>query len=130
MEDTGAAQELGALRNWRVSGEPQEADPAIRDHLANERTFLAWVRTAVTFIGLGFAVDRLLPADAGGQLLGLLMVAIGGGLMVPALLSYRRTMRAISAGGYAPPVVASTVIAAIVVGGALALAALILLRAS
>jgi putative membrane protein len=26
----------------------------VQQHLANERTFLAWVRTAITVIGLGF----------------------------------------------------------------------------
>ena len=31
-----------------------------RDHLANERTFLAWARTGLTFVGLGVAIDSLL----------------------------------------------------------------------
>jgi uncharacterized membrane protein YidH (DUF202 family) len=30
-----------------------------RDHLANERTFLAWARTGLTFVGLGVAIDSL-----------------------------------------------------------------------
>ena len=30
-----------------------------RDHLANERTFLAWVRTALGLIGLGFVLARM-----------------------------------------------------------------------
>jgi putative membrane protein len=41
-------------------GQKQEA-PApsrTRDHLANERTLLAWVRTGVAIIGLGFIVAR------------------------------------------------------------------------
>jgi len=29
-----------------------------REHLANERTLLAWVRTAVALMGLGFVVAR------------------------------------------------------------------------
>ena len=29
-----------------------------REHLANERTVLAWTRTAITFMGLGFVVAR------------------------------------------------------------------------
>ena len=29
-----------------------------RDHLANERTLLAWVRTSIAIIGLGFIVAR------------------------------------------------------------------------
>jgi len=28
------------------------------DHAANERTYLAWIRTAVALVGLGFVVER------------------------------------------------------------------------
>lgn len=38
-----------------------------RDHLANERTFLAWARTGLTFVGLGVAIDSLLRVSAGDQ---------------------------------------------------------------
>ena len=31
----------------------------VRDHLANERTYLAWLRTGVGLLGLGFVVARL-----------------------------------------------------------------------
>jgi putative membrane protein len=31
----------------------------VTDHLANERTFLAWVRTALTVMAFGFAVERV-----------------------------------------------------------------------
>ncbi len=51
-----------------------------RDHLANERTFLAWVRTALGLVGLGVVIERWI---AGGERLGLLagMAFIGfGGL--------------------------------------------------
>lgn len=30
----------------------------LRDHLANERTFLAWLRTGITIIALGFVVAK------------------------------------------------------------------------
>lgn len=30
----------------------------LRDHLANERTFLAWLRTAMAVIAFGFVLDR------------------------------------------------------------------------
>src|SRR5260370_28907986 len=36
-----------------------EPESRIRDHLANERTFLAWVRTALGLIGLGFVLARM-----------------------------------------------------------------------
>lgn len=38
---------------------PKNTDPnRQRDHQANERTFLAWLRTALALIGLGFAIAR------------------------------------------------------------------------
>ncbi len=44
--------------------EPRRSDEAsVRDHLANERTFLAWVRTAVTFIAAGLAAYALLAGS-------------------------------------------------------------------
>ncbi|MHB8352055.1 MAG: YidH family protein [Thermoplasmata archaeon] len=51
-----------------------------RDQLANERTFLAWVRTAVTIMAFGFVVARF----------GLLLRELSGGsgtLSAPAPLS-------------------------------------------
>ena len=30
-----------------------------RDHLANERTFLAWLRTGITIVVFGFAISRV-----------------------------------------------------------------------
>lgn len=30
----------------------------VRDHLANERTFLAWLRTGVAMVVFGFAIGR------------------------------------------------------------------------
>ncbi len=40
----------------------------LRDHLANERTFLAWMRTAITIIALGFVVAKfgILLREVGG----------------------------------------------------------------
>jgi putative membrane protein len=106
------------------------SEASVRDHLANERTFLAWVRTAVTFIGLGFAVDQLVAPALGGELLGLGLIVIGGALMVPALIGFRRTSRAIERGDYAPAVVTNTLLAAVVLLGAVALATYALISGS
>jgi putative membrane protein len=37
---------------------PRSDETRPREHLANERTLLAWARTAITFIALGFGVSR------------------------------------------------------------------------
>jgi putative membrane protein len=40
-------------------------DPDPRFTLANERTFLSWMTTALGLLGIGLAVGTLLPGDAG-----------------------------------------------------------------
>ncbi|MDR3615314.1 MAG: DUF202 domain-containing protein [Candidatus Obscuribacterales bacterium] len=37
----------------------QTDDARVRDHLANERTYLAWIRTAVAMMGLGVVISKL-----------------------------------------------------------------------
>lgn len=46
------------------------------DHSANERTFLAWVRTAISVVGFGLAVDRLGNANP-NHLTALALIASG-----------------------------------------------------
>ncbi len=38
---------------------PPRPEARARDHLANERTFLAWIRTALGLIGMGFVLARM-----------------------------------------------------------------------
>jgi putative membrane protein len=82
-----------------------------RDHAANERTFLAWVRTAITVMAFGFLVERFdlfleiaartagTRAPVGGQFLasvaGLVLIALGGATMVLAIVRFRKTSLAI-----------------------------------
>ena len=45
-----------------MSVEPDRSQPPesakAREHLANERTLLAWIRTAIALMGMGFVVAR------------------------------------------------------------------------
>jgi putative membrane protein len=41
-----------------MAAPPTPGPNALRDHLANERTLLAWMRTGITLIGLGFVVAK------------------------------------------------------------------------
>lgn len=80
------------------------------EHLANERTFLAWVRTNLALISLGFVLARLSPwlrqsADEGAHgmatpalPLGVGMVAFGAVLTVLAAWRYDAVNREIEAG--------------------------------
>ena len=57
-----------------------EKEPDVRFTYANERTFLAWNRTALALIATGVAATQLLPrlqVAWGRRPLGLLLVALG-----------------------------------------------------
>lgn len=75
----------------------------LRDHLANERTFLAWIRTALTIIALGFVVSKfgILLREVGrttthpltsrlGSAVGVALVASG---MITALFAALRFLQ-------------------------------------
>ncbi|SET54605.1 putative membrane protein [Oceanobacillus limi] len=52
----------------------------IQQHLANERTFLAWIRTAIAIIGVGFLVTNLhfTSANAAFSPIGNVLVSLIG----------------------------------------------------
>lgn len=51
------------MRMWFFPREVREVGttPDYRFSLANERTFLAWIRTALAMVGGGLAVDQFVP---------------------------------------------------------------------
>ncbi len=86
-----------------------------RDHLANERTFLAWVRSCIAILALGFVVARfgLLIRELGlhaprrtpiglSTAFGVALVACGAVLVALATLRYRAATRAIDRNSYRP----------------------------
>jgi putative membrane protein len=113
--------------------EPEGADPDPRFTLANERTFLAWTRTALAFIASGLAVTQLLPdfgTEAQRRALGLPLIAIGA---VVALTSYRHWLaseRAMRLGLPLPPSRLPRVIAVVTGLGAVVAAVLALVDSS
>jgi len=80
------------------------------EHLSNERTFLAWVRTNVALISLGFVLARLSPSlSAAGAvnagriaaktvLLGVVLVVFGTLVTLLAAWRYDKVNREIEAG--------------------------------
>jgi putative membrane protein len=81
-------------------------EPDVRFSYANERTFLAWNRTALALIAAGLAVTTLLPkleVDYGRRIIGVPLIALGAYL---AWTSYRRwedNERAMRLGQALPP---------------------------
>src|SRR4051794_41708006 len=63
-------------------------EPDVQLSFANERTFLAWERTALGLITAGLAITQLLPSfdfPGGRRLIGLPLIALG---VVIAAVSY------------------------------------------
>ncbi len=111
----------------RPGGAASHARPrepaAVRDHLANERTLLAWIRTALTVIGLGFVVDRFAlasPGAAAGSIVGAALIALGGLMAVAGAYRFVRTERQIDEATYHPSVRLHLLLTGGVVVGALA----------
>lgn len=94
------------------------------DHAANERTFLAWIRTAIAIMAFGFLVQkfdlflqfaaqsfaaqsfaaRSSAAHAApfgvhlfGTIAGLALIVLGGAMMVMAVIRFHQTSTAIAA---------------------------------
>ena len=80
----------------------------VTDHLANERTFLAWIRTSLAIMGFGFVVERfgLLLREIGTKitnvpipnhysaLVGITLTILGVVVMVVALLNFLQARKA------------------------------------
>ncbi len=71
---------------WRQTGEA----PDYRFSLANERTYLAWVRTALALLAGAIAVDQLTPELANPLVRGLLSVFLCACSGLLAVFAYRR----------------------------------------
>lgn len=85
-----------------------------RDHAANERTFLAWVRTGIAVIAFGFLVERFdlflsylarstphpraaMPHNELANIAGLTLIVLGMVIIAVAALRFWRTSREIDA---------------------------------
>lgn len=74
--------------------------PDYRFSLANERTFLAWIRTALALVGGGFAVDQFLPDLRWAVRVGmaLALLAVGAACAVRAVNHWAKCERAMRRG--------------------------------
>ena len=86
------------------------------DHLANERTFLAWIRTSISVIVFGFVVAKFgitlreflrlqnKAAEQSGMSLamGMAFMLFGIFMAIAALTRYRNTRRRLDGGEFQP----------------------------
>ena len=106
-----------------MSDDEEDTSERLQQYLANQRTFLSWVRTSIALIGLGFAIERFsiflqqfrLIADPNATdnaasvtgyeysaLIGIGMIGMGTALIVYALKSYLDSNKTIASGKYMP----------------------------
>ena len=102
-----------------VSEAPPKPEETLRLHQANERTMLAWLRTGIAFMALGFAIARFglflkqlatagnfalpTPNGLGSAWLGASLVAMGMTASLLATVRYGRIRSAIVRGDVGAP---------------------------
>jgi putative membrane protein len=103
--------------------------PDTQAELANERTYLAWLRTGLALVAAGVAAERILPAEGiiwARQLIGVTLILAG---VVTAALARRRWStvdHALRAGRPIPRPILGYMVAAIIVVDGLATIVLLL----
>jgi putative membrane protein len=115
----------------------EDSSERLQQYLANQRTFLSWVRTSIALIGLGFAIERFsiflqqfrLIADPDttdnaasataheySALIGIGMIVVGTGLIIYALKNYLDSNKTIASGRYMPKNAIVYTASAIIIG--------------
>lgn len=105
------------MRDEKVD-EKHKTDVTPRDHLANERTFLAWIRTSISLMGFGFVIVKFslflkqislsidpqihLRGRGFSAVIGVIMVALGAIGSLLSYLRYRRIERQLNNNIYFP----------------------------
>jgi len=96
----------GDDRTAEADGQGEGREPDYRFTLANERTFLAWLRTALALDAAGIAVVHLLPPlllPGVRELAGVSLVALGAVVAGGAYSRWRRYQQALRYGRPLPP---------------------------
>ena len=88
----------------------------ITDHLANERTFLAWIRTSIGIMAFGFVVvkfslfikqislilgkENIVQSRGYSAIVGIVLVAVGTAMAVLSYIRFKQTEKQLKAGFY------------------------------
>ncbi|MGK5738757.1 YidH family protein [Micromonospora sp. URMC 103] len=123
-----------SIRRWFDPRELRSvgSTPDYRFSLANERTFLAWLRTGLALVGGGLAAAQFLPPLPLRHLreaIAIALLLLGGAVAVRAVDHWARTERAIRLGEELPASRFPAFLALVVGVGALLLVAAVLVRA-
>lgn len=84
-----------------MSDQPSGEDVDYRFLLANERTFLAWMRTSLALIAGGVALDQFVVVAGARNLvtvLGIFAIVLGGIVAILGTIQWRRGDRAMRSG--------------------------------
>lgn len=124
MTDPGSGERRPVGQQHRPGG------GSASDHLANERTFLAWIRTGIGIMAFGFvvvkftlfvkqlslALQRPLPVPSHGYStgIGILLVGFGSLLNLGAFLRYRLINKELQDSDYKPSNLLTTVLIAFI----------------
>jgi putative membrane protein len=107
-----------------------EEEPDVRFTLANERTFLAWNRTALALVVAGLGIVQLLPpfpgVPWGRHALGVPLIVLGAAVSVTAYREWRRNETALRRSEPIPQSVLPRLLV-FTIAGAAALSAVVLL---
>jgi len=93
--------------------------PSPTDHLANERTFLAWIRTSIAIMAFGFVVVKFalfvkqmgfvitdnvdpLPNRGYSALIGIVLLGVGILMALLSYFQYKRNERDLLSNAYQP----------------------------
>lgn len=127
------SRRLTALLPRAVERDNSGTEPDPRFTFANERTFLAWSRTALALVIAGLGIVQLLPpfprVPAGRHLLGLPLIALGAVLATAAYVEWVRSQRALRRGDPLPHSVLPWILAATITGIAIIAGVVLLISA-
>lgn len=100
------------------------------DHLANERTYLAWIRTGIGIMAFGFVVVKFslfvkqigvvfqtkinAPSQGYSAIIGIVLVAMGMLSILFSFFQYRKVDKQLRTGTYQPSTVLTTILTAVI----------------
>jgi uncharacterized membrane protein YidH (DUF202 family) len=114
MHDSSEDKQPSKIRNRRV-------------HMANERTFLAWIRTSIAIMAFGFVVEKFSlfvkqmgyylgrettpPTEGYSPIIGIILVGLGVVMGVLAFIRYKMVERQIDEDTFKPSIILSVLLA-------------------